>query len=101
MASAQDSDCQTARLSVSVSPAPCRNLPLTPEAQTLHPPCKWDDFTWKQWGGKKVDMKDYSSKKLEIAVQDMKITAEQRSGIEMVKAYAKEKGIEVIITVVK
>ena len=60
-----------------------------------------DDFTWKQWGGKKVDMKDYSSKKLEIAVQDMKITAEQRSGIEMVKAYAKEKGIEVIITVVK
>lgn len=45
--------------------------------------------------------KDYSSKKLEIAVQDMKITAEQRSGIEMVKAYAKEKGIEVIITVVK
>ena len=31
----------------------------------------------------------------------MKITAEQRSGIEMVKAYAKEKGIEVIITVVK
>lgn len=37
-----------------------------------------DDFTWKQWGGKKVDVKDYSSKKLEIAMQDIKITAEQR-----------------------
>ena len=60
-----------------------------------------DDFTWKQWGGKKVDMKDYSSKKLEIAVQDMKITAEQRNGIEMVREYAKEKGIEITITVVK
>lgn len=60
-----------------------------------------DDFTWKQWGGKKVDVKDYSSKKLEIAMQDIKITAEQRSGIKMVKEYAKEKGIEVTITVVK
>ena len=48
-----------------------------------------------------MDVKDYSSKKLEIAVQDMKITAEQRSGIEMVKEYAKEKGIEITITVVK
>ena len=48
-----------------------------------------------------MDVKDYSSKKLEIAMQDIKITAEQRSGIEMVKEYAKEKRIEVTITVVK
>ena len=59
-----------------------------------------DDFRWKQWGGKKW-MKDYSSKKLEIAMQDIKITAEQRKGLEMVKEYAKEKGIEITITVVK
>ena len=39
--------------------------------------------------------------KLEIAMQDIKITAEQQSRIEMVKEYAKEKGIEVTITVVK
>ena len=52
-------------------------------------------------GRKKVDVKDYSSKKLEIAMQDIKITAEQQSRIEMVKEYAKEKGIEVTITVVK
>ena len=50
---------------------------------------------------KKVDVKDYSSKKLEIAMQDIKITAEQQRGLEMVKEYAKEKGIEITITVVK
>ena len=60
-----------------------------------------DDFTWKQWKGQRVDVKDYSSKKIEIAVQDMKITAEQQRGLEMVKEYAKEKGIEITITVVK
>ena len=52
-------------------------------------------------GEEKVDVKDYSSKKLEIAMQDIKITAEQRKGLEMVKEYAKEKGIEITITVVK
>jgi len=60
-----------------------------------------DDFTWKQWKGQRVDVKDYSSKKIEIAVQDMKITAEQQRGLEMVKEYAKEKGIEISITLVK
>jgi len=31
----------------------------------------------------------------------MEITVEQRKGLEMVKEYAKEKGIETTITVVK
>jgi len=31
----------------------------------------------------------------------VKITAEQQRGLEMVKEYAKEKGIEITITVVK
>ena len=31
----------------------------------------------------------------------MKITAEQQRGLEMVKEYAKEKGIEISITIVK
>lgn len=60
-----------------------------------------DNFRRKNWNGKKVNENDYWSKKLEIAIQDMKITAEQRSGIEMVREYAKEKGIEITITVVK
>ena len=60
-----------------------------------------DNFRRKNWNGKKVDKNDYWSKKLEIAIQDMKITAEQRNGIEMVREYAKEKGFEITITVVK
>lgn len=52
-------------------------------------------------GRKKVDVKDYSSKKLEIAMRDIKITAEQRKGLEMIKEYARDKGIEITITVVK
>ena len=58
-------------------------------------------FTEKEWNNVYIKINDYSSKKLEIAIQDMKITAEQRSGIKMVREYAKEKEIEITITVVK
>ena len=60
-----------------------------------------DDFTIGTRKGIDVTLEDYSSKKLEIAIPDMKITAEQQRGLEMVKEYAKEKGIEITITVVK
>ena len=60
-----------------------------------------DDFTIGTRKGIDVTLEDYSSKKLEIAIPDMKITAEQQRGLEMVKEYAKEKGIEIAITVVK
>jgi len=62
---------------------------------------KLDSFTEKEWNDVSLKIGDYSSKKLEIAVQDMKITAEQQRGLEMVKEYAKEKGIEITITLVK
>ena len=60
-----------------------------------------DEFTTGRRKNNIVSPEDYSAKKLEIAVQDMKITAEQQRGLEMVKEYAKEKGIEITITVVK
>ena len=60
-----------------------------------------DDFTIGTRKGIDVTLEDYSSKKLEIAIPDMKITAEQQRGLEMVKEYAKEKGIEISITIVK
>ena len=60
-----------------------------------------DDFTIGTRKGIDVTLEDYSSKKLEIAIPDMKITAEQQRGLEMVKEYAKENGIETTITVVK
>ena len=60
-----------------------------------------DDFTIGTRKGIDVTLEDYSSKKLEIAIPDMKITAEQQRGLEMVKEYAKEKGIEISITLVK
>ena len=60
-----------------------------------------DEFTTGRRKNNIVSPEDYSAKKLEIAVQDMKITAEQQRGLEMVKEYAKEKGIEITITLVK
>lgn len=60
-----------------------------------------DEFKEAADKKRNISPKDYSAKKLEIAVQDMKITAEQQRGLEMVKEYAKEKGIEISITVVK
>ena len=59
-----------------------------------------DDFTIGTRKGIDVTLEDYFFKKLEIAIPDMKITAEQQRGLEMVKEYAKEKGIEVTITIV-
>ena len=60
-----------------------------------------DEFKEAADKKRNISPKDYSAKKLEIAVQDMKITAEQQRGLEMVKEYAKEKGIEISITIVK
>ena len=60
-----------------------------------------DDFKTKTWAKIEVTPERYSSKALEIVIPDMKITMEQQKGIEMVKEYAKDRGIETTVTVVK
>lgn len=60
-----------------------------------------EGFTFGRLKGIIVSTEDYSSKKLEIAIPDMGITVEQRKGLEMIKEYARDKGIETTITVVK
>jgi putative uncharacterized protein (fragment) len=60
-----------------------------------------EGFTVGRLKGIIVSTEDYSAKKLEIAIPDMGITVEQRKGLEMIKEYARDKGIETTITVVK
>lgn len=62
---------------------------------------KLDEFKKQEWNNKSIRSNDYSSKRLEIAIPDMEITVEQRKGLEMIKEYTRNKGIETTIIVVK
>ncbi|BEU87070.1 hypothetical protein TAMA11512_05340 [Selenomonas sp. TAMA-11512] len=62
---------------------------------------KIDAFDHRRWGESKVEIKDYHRKEVEVAIPNMKLSKEQRKGLEAAKAYAEEHGISMKITVIE
>ena len=59
-----------------------------------------DGFTAKRWSRTVVEVMDYNSKVLHIAIPKVSITGEQKFAFDAVKLYAKERGIKIIVSVV-
>ncbi|BEU87584.1 hypothetical protein TAMA11512_10480 [Selenomonas sp. TAMA-11512] len=62
---------------------------------------KIDAFDFKRWGKSNVRTIDYHRKEVEVAIPNMKLSKEQRKGLEAAKAYAEEHGISMKITVIE
>ena len=59
------------------------------------------NFKGRTWGGTEINHSDILSRTLEIALPDIKLTPQQISAINASKIYAKSKGVDLIITVVR
>lgn len=60
-----------------------------------------DNFAGRRWHGTIVSKKIYDKKELEIAIPKVKISQDQKRGLDEAIQYAKTKNIRVKITIIE